>query len=412
MGHIQDRWYRPKTDPKTGDILLNKRGKPVMERTDLYGTGLRYKARYEDPDGNERSKSFPDRQKKAAEDFLIAIENDKREGKYLDRSRGRISVQEFAEKWRAAQTFDYTTRDRIGGRLKVQVYPFFEGRSVGSVRPSDIQGWQRWLQDRGISQNYRVLLFTHVATIFNAAVDDKRILENPCHAKSVTRPRAEQKKIEVWSHERARAVRAALPDRYRIVVPVGAGCGLRQGEVFGLSPDDLDREAEEINIVRQIRIVENKPVFAPPKRGKTRSVPLSSRVAAELDAYAQRFPPTTLTLPWLHPGGKPVTARVYLVDYDGRPCMRGAFNSQVWRPALRKAGVTGPTRDHGMHALRHLYASVLLDAGESIKALAQYLGHNDPGFTLRVYTHLLQTSHERTRRAVDAFLAENQLKAA
>lgn len=408
MGHIQDRWFRPKTDPATGDVLVNARGKPVMERTELYGVGKRYKARYFDPDGNERSRSFPDRQKKAAEDFLIAIENDKREGKYLDRSRGRMSLREFAEQWRAAQTFDYTTRDRIGGRLKVQVYPFFEGRSIGSVRPSDIQAWQRWLQDRGVSQNYRVLLFTHVASIFNAAIDDKRILENPCHAKSVSRPRVEQKTIEVWSHERAWAMHAALADRFKIVVPVGAGCGLRQGEVFGLSPDDLDREAEVVNVVRQIRLVENKPVFAPPKRGKTRSVPLPSRVARELDEYAKRFPPTELTLPWLHPGGTPTTVRVYLIDYGDRALRRGAFNSSVWRPALVKAGVTGSTRDHGMHALRHLYASVLLDAGESVKALAQYLGHSDPGFTLRVYTHLLPTSHERTRRAVDGFLGEKK----
>ena len=100
--------------------------------------------------------------------------------------------------------------------------------------------------------------------------------------------------------------------------------------------------------------------------------------------------------------------RVYLVDYDGRPCRRGNFNAHVWRPALARAGVAGPTRDHGMHALRHLYASVLLDAGESIKALAQYLGHSDPGFTLRVYTHLLPTSHERTRRAIDGFLTERR----
>ncbi|WP_233520140.1 tyrosine-type recombinase/integrase [Prauserella sp. PE36] len=61
------------------------------------------------------------------------------------------------------------------------------------------------------------------------------------------------------------------------------------------------------------------------------------------------------------------------------------------------------TRADGVHALRHLYASVLLDAGESVKALSQYLGHSDPGFTLRVYTHLLPTSHERTKKAVDRF---------
>jgi hypothetical protein len=34
-----------------------------------------------------------------------------------------------------------------------------------------------------------------------------------------------------------------------------------------------------------------------------------------------------------------------------------------------------------MHALRHFYASVLIDAGESVKAVAEYLGHADPGFT-------------------------------
>ncbi|SFL90599.1 tyrosine-type recombinase/integrase [Streptomyces pini] len=55
-----------------------------------------------------------------------------------------------------------------------------------------------------------------------------------------------------------------------------------------------------------------------------------------------------------------------------------------------------------MHALRHFYASVLLDAGENIKALSTYLGHSDAGFTLRVYTHLMPSSEERTRRAVDS----------
>jgi integrase len=60
-----------------------------------------------------------------------------------------------------------------------------------------------------------------------------------------------------------------------------------------------------------------------------------------------------------------------------------------------------PTRATGMHSLRHFYASALLDAGESIKALSEYLGHADPGFTLRTYTHLMPSSEERTRRAID-----------
>ena len=43
-----------------------------------------------------------------------------------------------------------------------------------------------------------------------------------------------------------------------------------------------------------------------------------------------------------------------------------------------------------------------LHEGESIKALSEYLGHADPGFTLRTYTHLIEDGAERTKRAVDA----------
>ena len=71
---------------------------------------------------------------------------------------------------------------------------------------------------------------------------------------------------------------------------------------------------------------------------------------------------------------------------------------------MRRLGIQA-SRANGMHALRHFYASVLLDAGESIKAVSEYLGHSDPGFTLRTYTHLLPSSEQRTRQAVDRALA-------
>ncbi len=94
-----------------------------------------------------------------------------------------------------------------------------------------------------------------------------------------------------------------------------------------------------------------------------------------------------------------------MVDLLFTTTRRGAlnrhwFDPKQWRPAVAVAGLV-PSRATGMHALRHFYASALLDVGESIKALAAYLGHSDPGFTLRVYTHLMPASEERTRRAID-----------
>jgi integrase len=71
-------------------------------------------------------------------------------------------------------------------------------------------------------------------------------------------------------------------------------------------------------------------------------------------------------------------------------------------PEREPGGSYAESRENGMHAQRHFYASVLLDAGENIKALAEYLGHSDPGLTLRVYAHLMPSSQERTRKAVAA----------
>jgi hypothetical protein len=43
-----------------------------------------------------------------------------------------------------------------------------------------------------------------------------------------------------------------------------------------------------------------------------------------------------------------------------------------------------------------------------LKALSEYLGHSDPGFTLRTYTHLLPSSETRTRKAIDDAFTETE----
>jgi integrase len=43
----------------------------------------------------------------------------------------------------------------------------------------------------------------------------------------------------------------------------------------------------------------------------------------------------------------------------------------------------------------------MLADGVLVKELAEYLGHHDPAFTLRIYAHLLPSSHDRARRVSD-----------
>ena len=79
---------------------------------------------------------------------------------------------------------------------------------------------------------------------------------------------------------------------------------------------------------------------------------------------------------------------------------RGWFGVCQWAPALKAAGVPAG-RNNGMHMLRHTFASTLLANGVDIRAVAEYLGHADPGFTLRTYTHLMPKTEDRARAAMD-----------
>lgn len=401
MGHIQDRWYRPARDEQTGKIMLNAKGKPVLEKTEQHGTGLRYKVRYLDPDGQERSKSYPDKQKKRAEDFLIEMESDKREGKYVDPRSSRKTFKQQAENWLKAQSPDPATREVLRSRLEKQIYPTFSNLAVGAITPASIRDWLGELEARKLAENYKVVLFTIVSAVLDSAIDDRLIRDNPCKAKTVRRPVSRSPQIVVWPEERVHAVRAGLDERFSVIVPMGSGLGLRQGEILALSPDDIDREALVVRVSRQLKTVNGVRMFAPPKGGNTRTIPLSPAVLAELDAHEESHPATAITLPWRTPDGEPTTARLMVTGEDGRLYSGDLFTKVVWLAAFRKSGVEYRGRRDGMHALRHFYASTLLSRGVSIKELAEYLGHADAGFTLRTYTHLVPSSHERARQAMN-----------
>lgn len=146
-----------------------------------------------------------------------------------------------------------------------------------------------------------------------------------------------------------------------------------------------------------------------------RTVPMADWVSASVRAYVAHRKPRPYSLPWEKPTGAPVTHNILFRWSDDRHIRSRSYSEQVWKPVLSAAGIIpAPTTDergrrrfvtdrqNGTHAMRHYYASVTLADGVSVKELAEFLGHHDPGFTLRLYTHMLPTSHERARAAIDA----------
>ena len=378
----------------------------VKRRRLADGRTVRYDVIYRDPEGRQRNKTFLRRSD--ADAFANTVEADKLRGSFIDPNAGKVTVKAYAEAWLRAQTFDVSTRHAVEGRFRRHLYPVLGAKQLRHVKPSTAQAWLRGLV---LAESSKRVIFANVSTLFQAAVNDELIAKNPFRSASVRTPRPTPRKLVPWSVERVQAVHEALPERYRIASVIASGLGLRQGEVFGLSPDDIDFLGKEVHVVRQLKLIGARPVFAPPKGGKTRTVPLPDTVSVELAAHLQRFPAAAVALPWRELEGESVTVSLIITTAQRTVVNRRYFNERFWKPALVRVGVIPPlkrgerndrSREHGIHALRHWYASVLLDAGESIKAVSEYLGHADAGFTLRTYTHLMPASHERTRKAVDA----------
>jgi integrase len=395
MGHVEDRWFK---------TIEGADGKGRRVKTDRYGVGLRYRVRYIAPDGNERSKSFPDRAKRAAEEFLSGIETDKIRGDYVDPAKGKKPFDEFAESWLLTHQMDESSRVGVRSRIRNHLIPFFGKRAVAAIQPSTVREWIVWLVSRQLADNTRVVLFAHLSAILTAAVDDGLIAKNPCSARSVAAPTPVLPKLVPWTAGEVAAVRSAVAPRYRPLVDLGAGCGARQGEIFGLSPDDFDFEGGWLTIRRQVKRVGSRLVFGLPKNNKERQVPLPATVGGVVRAHLKKLAPRAVSLPWEDPAhGRQVTVPLLFTTQHHSAIRQQVAADQIWHPALRAAGIA-VCRANGMHALRHFYASALLDAGENIKAVAEWLGHADPAFTLRVYAHLMPDSPRRARHTLDALL--------
>jgi integrase len=345
-----------------------------------------WRARYRDPEGKEHARHFD--RKADAQRWLDQVTSDLVRGTYVDPKAGQLRFGTFAQEWLAAQTFDVSTHEAVELRLRVHILPTFGKLELKAIRPSTVQAWLRDRQAHCAATHVRVLL-ANLSTILSAAVDDGLLARNPCESRSVRAAKVEQNKVVPWTADQVAAVVDAHPERYQAVPIVAAGCGLRQGEVFGLRVEDVDFLRRKVLVRQQVKLVKSRPVIAPPKGGKTREVPLPDAVAEAISEQVRRFP-----------SGE---SGLVFVTREHKPLVRTYYNPHIWKKALRAASVD-PTRENGMHALRHFYASVLLDAGESIRALADYLGHSDPGFTLRVYTHLMPSSEDRARTAMDKAL--------
>jgi integrase len=348
-----------------------------------------WRARYRDSSGREHSKHFA--RKTDAQRWLDEVTAAIVTGQYVDPRSGRITFREYAERWRSAQMHRPSTENYIERQLRRHAYPILGDRPVSSIMPSDVQVWTKRLAEQ-LAPSTVGVVHGIVSGIFRTAVRNRVIASNPCDDTKL--PKVDKPQIQPLPTDVVHRLADAIPDRYRALVILAAGTGMRQGECFGLSVDRVNFLRREVRVDRQlVYISRQRPSFGPPKTPKSeRIIPLPQVVIDALAAHLAAYPPG--------PDGLIFTTAA------GEPIRRTSFGG-AWRPTVKAAGAPIET---GFHDLRHYYASLLIRHGESVKVVQARLGHASASETLDTYSHLWPDSDDRTRSAVDSVLLADSVR--
>jgi integrase len=392
---VDDLWYSSRRERGPDGKLL------PAKRTKRHGRGKRYRVRYRDDLGAKREKLFDDGKKGEAERFDRAVHTDVARGLYVDPVAGREIVEQFGERWIDAQLYRPGTTDRVRRTLRLHVYPVLGRLPLAQVRPSHIQGWVKGLD---LAPSTARVAYSCVVALFGAAVRDRAIAVTPCTG--ITLPAVESTEHVILTPAQVHAIADGLAPRYRAAVYLGAGCGLRGGEVLGLELDHINFLGREVDVHQQLVVQSGgAPYIGPVKtRASRRTVELPKVTANALARHLELHPVRPVEIED-HTDPRKVrtrSAELLFTTESGRPIHRATW-SHIWKPGRTAADLPVGV---AFHALRHYFATLLIFSGASVKTVQTALGHSTPMITLNTYVGLWPEQIDRTRTLVDAALDE------
>ena len=106
--------------------------------------------------------------------------------------------------------------------------------------------------------------------------------------------------------------------------------------------------------------------------------------------------------------GRPDRVTLVFPDSEGGHLRRQYWRRRVWIPTLERAGVSY----FRSYDLRHTCATLLLYEGRTLNEVAEHLGHADPGFTARTYTHVMRDAWRRRRITISEAIRTGRAAAA
>lgn len=220
--------------------------------------------------------------------------------------------------------------------------------------------------------------------IFKQAIADDIVNRNPAAALELPR-HIKQEKRALTQEEKAALKAADLTERERAFIMIAYGCGLRPGEIYALTWEDIDLKEGTIRVSKSVVFKNNRPELSFPKTNKSiRTIEAPKIVLDALRAYR-----ATSIAPKLFYNKEG--------DYRGKTGYIGE-----WERIKKKIEAElGHETDLTMYCFRHNYCSELYYSEISLKEAQRLLGHASYKMIMDVYAHL-DAKKEDTRAKLNA----------
>jgi integrase len=293
------------------------------------------------------------------------------------------------------------TQERYWNHIRYHIIPYIGKIKLNKLTSRQVQKMYNDVREHGrvkkspndnrdstLSASYIASLHRMFSMAMDRAVKERLIIYNPCD--DVILPKVEKKEMKILKPENIKIYLEEAERRGVLPMFFLELCsGLRKGELIALLWSDLDIENKTISVSKQaVRV----------KGGGVKVTTPKTATSIRIEAIPQEAVDLLIEEHKKHPDNKfmfpsPVTGEMYYPDAVS------ALNTKI----LKTLGL-----EHiRFHDLRHTFATMALQSGVDIRTVSGMLGHSDPGFTLRTYTHTTNPMQVKAAAAIGNIMGQN-----
>lgn len=309
----------------------------------------------------------------------------------------------------------FTTVDKYKYVIQKHILPTLGKKYIRDITPLDITKFLNSLLELDLSNSYISQTHQIIKKSLDYAIEPCQYLKtNPARLVKTPRHAIEQKKNKVISKAEFKAMTEYFPpeSKYYIALMLGYHAGLRIGEVFGLTWDNIDFEKKTLTVNKQMqRAIRNRLTFWTLGSLKTKSsyrtIALGDTLLNALKAEKLKQQKDRLQYGEYY---KRYTLKPYLKGVD-EIVLNQEDSSNLDFVCKKEGGelMTVFTLRHAeqkikkaleipfnFHSLRHTHATILVEAGANVKGVQERLGHEKIETTLQLYSHFTEKITKET----------------